>query len=118
MNPNAALSTATRSQIVGALKAASSTNPDVLLHVKEDLLDQYRPLKMMSVVPIFCGVLISLTVIGALIGVPLVILGIFLRRKCKRNMATVESAYEEYLASLGLRLPAASPVVPAPAGAT
>jgi hypothetical protein len=117
MNPNAALSTATKPQVIGALKAASSTDPDVLLHVKEDLLDQYRPLKMMSMVPIFCGVLISLTILGAIIGIPLVILGIFLRRKCKRNMATVESAYEEYLASLGLRLPPASPAVPAPAGA-
>jgi hypothetical protein len=116
MNPNAALSTATRPQIVGALKAANSTDPDVLLHVKEDLLDQYRPLKMMSLVPIVCGVLISLTIIGAIIGIPLVILGIFLRRKCSRNIATVESAYEEYLASLGLRLPPGSPGVPAPAG--
>ena len=117
MNPNAALSTATKPQVIGALKAANSTDPDVLLHVKEDLLDQYRPLKIMSMVPIICGVLISLTVIGALIGVPLVILGIFLRRKCKRNMATVEGAYEEYLASLGLRLPPATPAVAAPARA-
>jgi len=101
MNPNAALSTATRPQIIGALKAANSIDADVLLHVKEDLLDQYRPLKMMSLVPIICGVGISLTVIGAVIGIPLVVLGFFLRRKCKRNMATVESAYEEYLASIG-----------------
>ena len=31
MNPNAALSTATRPQIIGALKAANSTDADVLL---------------------------------------------------------------------------------------
>ena len=101
MNPNAALSTATKPQVIGALKAANSTDTDVLLHVKEDLLDQYRPLKMMSWVPIICGALISLTVIGAIIGIPLIILGIFLRRKCTRNMATVESAYDDYLASIG-----------------
>lgn len=117
MNPNAALSTATKPQVIGALKAANSTDPDVLLHVKEDLLDQYRPLKIMSMVPIICGVLISLTILGAIIGIPLVILGFWLRRKCKRNMATVEGAYEEYLASLGLRLPPATPAVAAPAGA-
>jgi len=101
MNPNAALSTATKPQVIGALKAANSTDTDVLLHVKEDLLDQYRPLKMMSWVPIICGALISLTIIGAIIGIPLIILGIFLRRKCTRNIATVESAYDEYLTSLG-----------------
>lgn len=109
MNPNAALSTASRPQVIGALKAANSTDPDVLLHVKEDLLDQYRPLKMMSMVPIICGVGISLTIIGALIGIPLIVLGFFLRRKCKRNMATVESAYDEYLASIGLRQLAPAP---------
>ena len=118
MNPNAALSTATRPQIIGALKAANSTDPDVLLHVKEDLLDQYRPLKMMSLVPIICGVGISLTVIGAIIGIPLIVLGFFLRRKCNRNMATVESAYDEYLASIGLRrLAPAPPAAPASARA-
>jgi hypothetical protein len=118
MNPNAALSTATKPQIIGALKAANSTDTDVLLHVKEDLLDQYRPLKMMSMVPILCGGLISLTIIGAIIGIPLIFLGFFLRRKCKRNMDTVESAYEEYLASLGLkRLAPAPPATPASARA-
>jgi hypothetical protein len=70
MNPNAALSTATRPQIIGAMKAANSTDPDVLLHVKEDLLD---------------------------------------RRKCKRNMATVESAYDEYLGTLGIPRLASAP---------
>jgi hypothetical protein len=112
MNPNAALSTASKPQVIGALKAANSTDPDVLLHVKEDLLDQYRPLKMMSMVPIFCGVLISLTILGAVIGIPLIVLGFFLRRKCKGNMATVESAYDEYLASLGQ-----ARLAPAPAAA-
>lgn len=102
MNPNAALSTATKPQVIGALKATNSTDPDVLLAAKEDLLDQYRPLKMMSMVPILCGGLISLTILGAVIGIPLIVLGFFLRRKCKRNMATVESAYDEYLATLGL----------------
>ena len=112
MNPNAALSTASKPQVIGALKAANSTDPDVLLHVKEDLLDQYRPLKMMSLVPIVCGVGISLTVIGAIIGIPLVVLGFFLRRKCKRNMATVDSAYDEYLGTLGIPR-----LAPAPAAA-
>jgi len=113
MNPNAALSTATRPQVIGALKAANSTDPDVLLHLKEDLLDQYRPLKIMSMVPIICGALISLTILGAIIGIPLIVLGVFLRRKCNRNMATVESAYDEYRATLGLTQIQAAPSVAA-----
>ena len=69
---------------------------------------------MMSLVPILCGGLISLTIIGAIIGIPLIVLGFFLRRKCKRNMATVESAYDEYLASLGIKRLAPAPPVAQP----
>ena len=107
-NPNAALSTATTPQVIGALKATNSKDVDVLFAAKQDLLDQYRPLKMMSMIPIISGALISLTVIGAIIGVPLIALGIWLRRKCKRNMTTVESAYDQYLSSIGA-LPGAAP---------
>ena len=112
-NPNAALSTATRPQVIGALKATNSNDADVLFAAKQDLLDQYRPLKMMSMIPIICGALLSLTIIGAIVGIPLIALGIWLRRKCKRNMTTVESAYDEYLASIGLPRLASAPGVAA-----
>ena len=108
-NPNAALSNATKQQVIGALKATGSTDPDVLFAAKQELLDQYRPLKMMSFIPMFCGALLCLTVIGAFIGVPMIVLGWWLRRKSKRNLATVEDGFSEYLGSIGVKMPALAP---------
>jgi Family of unknown function (DUF5362) len=104
-NPNAALSTASKPQVIGALKATGSTDPDVLFAAKQDLLDQYKPLKTMSWILIICGVLICLTLIGAIIGVPMILLGWWLRRKCNRNIATVEAGFAEYLSSIGVKAP-------------
>jgi len=104
-NPNAALSTAAKPQVIGALKATGSTDPDVLFAAKQDLLDQYKPLKTMSLIPIICGALLCLTVIGAIGGVPLILLGWWLRRKCNRNIATVEEGFSDYLSSIGVKAP-------------
>jgi hypothetical protein len=116
-NPNAALSNATKQQVIGALKTTGSSDPDVLFACKQELLDQYKPLKMMSLIPMFCGALLCLTVIGAFIGVPMIVLGWWLRRKSKRNLATVEEGCTEYLGSIGVKLPelAAPPVHSVPA---
>jgi uncharacterized protein DUF5362 len=104
-NPNGALSIATKPQVIGALKATGSTDPDVLFAAKQDLLDQYKPLKTMSWIPIICGALICLTLIGAIGGVPMILLGWWLRRKCNRNIATVEEGFADYLSSIGVKPP-------------
>ena len=116
-NPNAALSNATKQQIIGALKATGSSDPDVLFACKQELLDQYRPLKTMSFIPMICGALLCLTVIGAFIGVPMMVLGWWVRRKSKRNMTTVEDGFSEYLNTIGMKMPelAAPPVSSVPA---
>ena len=108
-NPNAALSNATKQQVVGALKATGSSDPDVLFACKQELLDQYKPLKMMSLIPVICGALLCLTVIGAFIGVPMIVLGWWLRRKSTRNLATVEDGFTEYLGAIGVKVPELAP---------
>ena len=108
-NPNAALSNATKQQVIGALKATGSSDPDVLFACKQELLDQYKPLKMMSLIPVICGALLCLTVIGAFIGVPMIVLGWWLRRKSNRNLATVEEGFTDYLNSVGVKLPELAP---------
>jgi hypothetical protein len=96
-------STATRQGVTGVLKATGSTDPDVLFAAKQDLVDAYKPAKTMSWIPLICGVVLTVTVIGAFIGIPALILGWWMRRKGTRNLATVEAAYDEYLASIGLK---------------
>ncbi|MDB4911162.1 MAG: hypothetical protein JWO39_1985, partial [Gemmatimonadetes bacterium] len=53
------------------------------------------------------GVLSSLTIIVAIIGVPVAIFGWWFWRKGVRNVAIVEAAYAEYLVSIR---PAAAPL--------
>ena len=108
-NPNAALSNATKQQIIGALKATGSSDPDVLFACKQELLDQYKPLKTMSLIPMICGALLCLTVIGAFVGVPMIVLGWWLRRKSNRNISTVEEGFTDYLGSIGVKMPELAP---------
>ena len=51
--------------------------------------------------PIISGVLLSLTIIGAFIGIPVLVLGIWLRMKTGKSMRIADDAYNEYLAAVG-----------------
>ena len=100
-----------RQTVIGALKASGSKDPDVLYTTKKKLIEQTRGLRMWSWIPIICGVLLTLTIIGAFIGIPMIIIGIWLRMKTGKNLRIAEEAYNEYLASVG----GASPVMSAAA---
>jgi hypothetical protein len=47
-----------------------------------------------------CGGVLTITIIGAILGIPLLILGWFMRSRGVSNIATVEAAYAEYIAGL------------------
>lgn len=87
--------------VIGALKASGSKDPDVLYTTKKKLVEQCRGLRMYSWVPIICGVLLCLTIIGAFIGLPALALGIWLRMKTGRSLRIAEEAYNEYLQAVG-----------------
>lgn len=89
--------------VIGALKASGSKDPDVLYTTKKQLIEQCRGLHMYSWIPIICGVLLSLTIIGAFIGLPALAVGIWLRMKTGRSLRVAEEAYNEYLSSVGAR---------------
>ena len=98
-----------RPQVIGLLKATGSHDPDVLLAAKEDVLAAVKPVKFMAFVPLLCGVLLTLTIIGAFIGIPMFLGGLWLWFRGRKNVRTVEGAYRDYLASfdLGAQSPAA-----------
>ena len=91
-----------RQQVIGLLKATGSRDPDVLLAAKEDMLASVKPVKVMAFVPLICGALLTLTVIGAFLGIPAFLGGLWLWFRGRKNVRTVEGAYHEYLASLNL----------------
>jgi hypothetical protein len=45
------------------------------------------------------GALLTVTILGAFLGIPMLILGWWMRRRGVRNLETVEAGYAEFLGS-------------------
>lgn len=89
-----------KQQAIGALKATGSSDPDVLFARKEELLTDTRKLRLLGVFPIIVGVVATLTVVGAVVGIPAILFGLWVRRRIRHNVTTVDAAYAEYRASI------------------
>lgn len=89
-----------RQQVIGALRATNSQDEDVLYAKKEELLAESRRMKLLGILPFIVGGAMSLTIVGALIGIPVILFGWYVRRTIKQNIQVVDSAYAEYRQSL------------------
>ena len=94
----------TRQQVVGQLKSTGSTDPDVLFAAKEALIAPVKPLKIMGLWAYITGGLMTLTIFLAILGVPLVFFGWWVRKRGKENLETIDAAYAEYVKSLGVAI--------------
>lgn len=92
-------------QVLGVLKASGSTDPDVLFAAKEEFGSTFATQRFQGMGLLVVGALSSITVILAIIGVPVAIFGWWLWRKGVRNIAIVEAAYSGYLESIQARGP-------------
>jgi uncharacterized membrane protein len=90
----------TREQVLGYLKSTGSKDQDVLLAAKEEFASNYRPIKWMGIWAMVCGVLASLLIVLAPLGIPLFFLGVWWFRRAKKNAITIEGTYAEYLGTL------------------
>lgn len=88
--------------VIGALEASGSKDPDVLDTTKKKLVEQCRGLRMYSWVALISGGLLSLTIIGAFIGIPVLVLGIWLRMKTGKSLRLADAACNQYLAAVGV----------------
>jgi hypothetical protein len=86
-----------REQVLGALKLTGSSDPDVLYARKEELLADSRRMKLLGVLPIVAGIAMSLTIVGAVIGVPAILFGVSVRKRIRTNIETAEAALAHYL---------------------
>ena len=84
-------------EIRGALKATGSKDPDVLYAAKEQFASFHRPLKWFGIWGMVCGVLMTLMIILAPLGIPLFILGVFWFKRAKKNNEIIEAAYADYI---------------------
>ena len=87
-------------QVIGALRSTGSTDPDVLFAKKEELLSETKRLKLLGVAPLIAGTILTVSIIGAIVGIPMLIVGFSVRKAYKHNIAVTDAALAEYLKSL------------------
>jgi len=85
-------------QVLGVLKATGST--DLLFAAKEEFGSTFATQRFQGMGLLVVGALSSITIILAIIGVPVAVFGWWLWRKGVRNIATVEAAYAGYLETI------------------
>jgi hypothetical protein len=100
INPNP-FAIVDRQTVIGSLKAIGSHDPDVLYAEKTLLRSAVRFPRIAGTLLILLGVLVSLTRVGRLIAIPLVLAGWWFRRRGNRNLAAVESGFAEFVDSSG-----------------
>ncbi|MEO8451543.1 MAG: hypothetical protein ABI647_17245 [Gemmatimonadota bacterium] len=87
--------------VIGTLKATGSKDPDVLHAQKTTILTTVKFGRLAGALLMFCGVLLTLTILGAFLGIPAFLIGWWFRSRGSKNLATVEEGYSEYLAQVG-----------------
>jgi len=89
-----------REQVMGALKSTGSKDPDVLLAAKEEFASNYRPIKWFGIWGMVCGVLMTMLIVMAPLGIPLFFLGLWWFKRAKKNSAMIEGTFAEYVGGL------------------
>jgi hypothetical protein len=100
--------------VIGMFKTAGN-DPDLLYAQKELLLKGIKTAKVVAIVFFVFGGLLSLTGIGAIVGIPFIALGWLVRSKAVRNIATIEAAYADLSAGRAAQagpMPAAEAAAP------
>jgi len=87
-------------QVIGALRSTGSTDPDVLFAKKEELLSETKRLKLLGIVPIVIGAVMTVSILGAIVGIPMIIFGILVRKTISHNNSVAEAALAEYFKSV------------------
>jgi hypothetical protein len=92
----------TRQQILGQLKSTGSDDPDILFAAKEALVAPVKPLKIIGIWAYITGGLMTLMILTAFLGIPLIIFGWWVRTRGQENLDTIEATYAEYVKSVGV----------------
>jgi hypothetical protein len=87
-------------QIIGTLRATGSTDPDVLFAKKEELLQETKRLKLLGIVPLIAGTILTASIVGAIVGIPMLIVGYLVRKTYNQNIEISEEAFALYLRSV------------------
>ena len=86
--------------VIGYLKSTGSRDPDVLHTQKAEIMSAAKFPKYAGIYVMIMGALMTVLILTAFIGIPLLILGWWMRRRGVANIEVAESAYAEYTGSL------------------
>ncbi len=90
-----------KQQVIGALKATGSTDPDILFAKKEEMLVETKKVTILPVFAYVVGTAMSLTIVGAVIGIPVIFFGRAVSKTIKGNLETADAGLNEFLSSVG-----------------
>jgi hypothetical protein len=90
----------THQQVIGSLRATGSTDADVLFAKKEELLTETRRMKLLTIAPLIMGGILTVSIIGAIVGIPALIFGFSVRKTYNHNIAVTDAALAEYMQSI------------------
>jgi hypothetical protein len=90
-----------KQSVIGTLKATGSRDRDIIHTQMSEMLAGPKQLKMVGLICMVGGGVLTITVFAAFLGIPVVILGLWLWSFNKKKIATIEAAYGDYLATLG-----------------
>src|SRR5262245_35281751 len=85
------------SQVVGYLKSAGSKDPDILHTQKKSLMSLAKFPKYVGTYLMVVGALCTALILLAVIGIPLIFLGWWMRRRGVKNVETVEIGWSEFM---------------------
>ena len=91
-----------KQSVIGTLKSSGSRDPDVLHAQKTSLMSPLKIPRIAGVVCIGSGAFLTITIIGAFIGIPMIFVGWWFWRRGGKNIAAVEEGYAEYLKTVGV----------------
>jgi hypothetical protein len=85
-----------RETVIGQLKAAGSHDPDVLHSQRSSLVSLGKFPKLAGIYVMVMGGLLTITILGAFIGLPLLVLGWWMWRRGVRNLRVIDEAFAEF----------------------
>lgn len=88
--------------VIGALKMTNSKDPDVLATAVKGIGAQAKIGKIMFWAFLGGGILLTITVLGAIMGIPMILISLFINSRVKKMNKTIDAAYKKYLAQIGV----------------
>lgn len=86
-------------EVTSRFKAIGSTDPDILYAAKTELCRAFVHQKVGGIVVAITGVLLSLTMFLAPVGIPVIAAGVWCWRRAIHNLEVVETAHQAFLSA-------------------